>query len=90
MPDDLLFDEADRLLIATVRSAVDVGTGRTFETPAGQTCRVVRIESPWVELEVMVNGMPTGETLSLPLEIERIAIATAQYRRSIGNRAARQ
>lgn len=80
---DELFDEADRILIATVDTALRVGVGRTFDTPAGQSVRVVSIEHPWVELEPMIRGIPTGEKLALPMEIRRIATATALFRRQV-------
>lgn len=84
---DELFDEADRILIATVDTALQVGKGRTFDTPSGQSVRVVSIEAPWVELEPMLNGIPTGEKLALPMDIRRIATATALARRQIANEA---
>lgn len=83
MKADDFFAEADRIIIAAVDTAIEVGVGRTFETPAGQTVRVTALEDVWVEMEVMVNGLPTGERLSLPRDIRRIAIATTQYRKQL-------
>lgn len=90
MATDELFDEADRILIATVDTALEVGLGRTFDTPAGHTCRVVTIEAPWVEIEVMRHGTPTGERLALPMDIRRIATATALARRNLTDAATRR
>jgi hypothetical protein len=80
---DELFDEADRIIIAAVDTAIEVGVGRTFDTPSGQTVRVDALEDKWVRLVPMVNGMETGEVLDLPRDIRRIATATALARRQM-------
>lgn len=76
-----LLDEADRILIATVDTAIEVGLARTFTTPAGHVVRVEDLGEVWVKLAVFRGGFPTGETLDLPRDIRRIAIATAELRR---------
>lgn len=90
MPKDELFDEADRIIIAAVDTAIEVGVGRTFSTPSGQTVRVSALEDKWVTLHPMVNGIPTGEELHLPRDIRRIAVATALARRNMSDAATRR
>jgi hypothetical protein len=87
---DELLDEADRIIIRTVEKANRAGVGRTFKTPAGQTVRVTAIDEKWVTMTPMVNGTPTGETLHLPRDIRRIAIATAIARRDLIDAATRR
>lgn len=69
-------DEADRILIATVDTAIEVGTGRTFKTPSGQKLRVEEIGEKWVHLQVMRKGIPV-EKLVLPKKIREVAVKTA-------------
>jgi hypothetical protein len=87
---DALFDEADRIIIAAVDTAIEVGLGRTFDTPAGQTVRVTALEEKWVTLEPMVGGVPTGEVLHLPRDIRRIAVGIALARRNMTDAATRR
>jgi hypothetical protein len=87
---DELFDEADRILIATVDTAIEVGVGRTFDTPAGQSVRVVALEEKWVTLIPMVHGVPTGEELHLPRDVRRIALEAKMLMRNVGDAATRR
>jgi hypothetical protein len=79
MSEKVELDEADRLLIALIDTAIEVGTGRTFDTPAGLTVRVGELGATWVYLEVMERGVVI-ETHKLPRDIRRIAVETARLR----------
>ena len=73
-------DEADSILIETVKRAVKAGTGHTFYSPSGSSpIRVQAINEDFVHLEVMVGGV-AGEKITLPRDIERIAHRVATLR----------
>lgn len=76
---EIKLDTADEILIATVDTAIEVGTGRTFTTPAGSILRVDEIGDEWVHLEVLVGGV-ARETLALPRKIRKIAREAALLR----------
>ena len=79
MSAEVLLDRTDRILIDTVESAIEAGTGRTFRTPTGTRVRVAHLGDRWVRLEVMRLGIPV-ETLNLPRDIRDVARRAALLR----------